>query len=299
MVGRCAWDGPTSCTNYADIEISANSNTTDVAVGGITGISEYLTEKECANFGDILVKGTDIKTYSYIEIGGIDGNSVENCTIIDCYNRGNLSVDFSNSRTYIGGISGQPNVIKNVYNTGRIEYPEDFRAYAGAISGNFFFSSLAANVGGSIVNAYYINDEMIPSYYEEYNIKDFTKEPFNNVKLLAEEEFKNQASFVGFDFESVWEMEEDGYPVLQNQPVLPESIPERPTTTESSTEPDTESTTEPSTEPSSEPADSSTEPSTEPADNKCPLKNLWIVKTINWLFNILNKVVICIVNLIV
>lgn len=296
LVGRCTWNGPANCANYVNINITIGSNATDVAVGGIIGISRYLAEKECANFGNISVEGTDVGLYSYVEIGGIDGNSTDNSTITDSYNRGNISVDFSNLRTYIGGLSGQSNITHNSYSIGKVSHPEEFNGYAGAISGNFFSAAFTVGTDSSMKNIYYIDKEMIPAYYEEYNIEDFTKTPFNNVKLLSEEEFRKQESFVGFDFDTVWAMEENGYPVLQNQPVLPEHIPESSTTesaTETTTEPSTESTTEPSVE------NTTTESSTELSSDECPLANLWIVRAVKWLWDFLKRNIVYAINIIV
>ena len=45
------------------------------------------------------------------------------------------------------------------------------------------------------------------SFENRYKPSDFSSDPFDEIHLLTEDEFKKQESFVGFDFENVWEME--------------------------------------------------------------------------------------------
>ncbi len=225
IVGRCTWSDISSCVNYANINVSANTNSTELLIGGISGIAKRSGEQYCCNYGNISVKGNDAQKTCIVKMGGIDGDGSENISLSDSYNRGDLSVDFSTPQTYMGGISGESYISENVYSCGKLFYPEDFYGYAGAVSGNLFSSVLAVGLPSELKNAYYTDTENIPAYDGESIPDDFMNKPFVNVKLLTEEEFKKQESFVGFDFETVWEMEENGYPVLQNLPELPEIDP--------------------------------------------------------------------------
>lgn len=289
IVGRGAWSIFESCSSYADIEVVINQNSTTASVGGIVGTAKYTYEEECCNFGNISVGYNETNEKCYVKIGGIEGNGSESMGPRNSYNRGDISVEFSSSRVYIGGLCGESFIIQKSYNFGNISYPEDFNGYAGAVSGNMAMSMLPVEPGNEMENVYYINENMIPTYESESIPDDFSSSPFNNVCLLTEEEFKKQESFVGFDFEEVWEMEENGYPVLRNQPVLTENIPEEPTTestTEPSTEPSTELSTELVTEPTTElTTNSATGAITEPSNDDCPIENLWIIEIIKWIFN--------------
>lgn len=270
IVGRCAWSDISRCVNYANVNVIANTNSTELFVGGISGIAKQSGEQCCGNYGNISVNSRNTQETCTVKMGGIDGDGSENISLINSYNRGNISVDFSSAQIYIGGISGESYISENVYSCGKLFYPEDFYGYAGTISGNLFSSVLAVGLPSELKNAYYTDTENIPAYDGESIPDDFTKKPFVNIKLLTEEEFKNQESFVGFDFETVWEMEENGYPILQNQPNFPEKIPEEPTT---------ESTTEPSTEPA-------TEPDHSVSDYIISI----FTKVVNWIKNVLDFV---------
>lgn len=304
IVGRGAWSIFECCSSYADIEVVIDQKATMVSVGGIVGTAKYTGEDECCNFGGVKVGNGETNEKCYVKIGGIEGNGSESMGPRNSYNRGDVSVEFSSPRIYIGGLCGESFIIQESYNFGNISYPEDFNGYAGAVSGNMAMSMLPIEPGNEMENVYYINKNMIPTYESECVPEDFSSSPFNNVCLLTEEEFKKQESFVGFDFDTVWRMEENGYPVLRNQPVFSEEVPEESTTedtTESTTEPNTETTTEPSTEPVTEPStepttNSTTESTTEPSDD-CPIADLWFVKAIKWILNSLWNIVIGLIGL--
>lgn len=220
IVGRCVWSDISRCVNYADVNASANSNSAELFVGGISGIAKQSGEQRCCNYGNISVKGENASKTCIVKMGGIDGDGSENISLTDSYNRGDLSVDFSTPQTYMGGISGESYISENTYSCGQLIYPKDFDGYAGAVAGNLFFSVLAIGLPAELKNAYYTDKENIPAYDGESIPDDFTEKPFVNVKLLNEEELANSESFAGFDFEETWAMEENGYPVLQNQPEI-------------------------------------------------------------------------------
>ena len=227
IIGGNLFGAVSQCANYADINAEIDSTATKLAVGGIIGYSKYTEISECCNFGSVSAIGTDLQSSCYMRVGGIEGNGSDGGTVIDCYNRGKISVSTSNKRTYIGGISGQSRNTINVYSTGNVIIPEEFNGYSGAISGSIYYSALTSTSEKSeMKNAFYNNLEIIPAYLGKSIPENYEEEPFKNIVKLTEEEFKKQESFVGFDFETVWAMEENGYPVLQNQPVLPEIEPE-------------------------------------------------------------------------
>ncbi len=288
----------TNCCNLASVYayVSSDFDCDYMYIGGIAGEFSGLLEKS-SNHGDVEAEYNYPQEYKgFVDLGGIAGNSMSGGAIDNCYNVGTVTEN-TNQAPNLGGISGYSATVTNSHNYGTLIFSAD-ESYAGGITGTteFWFEDAWGGNGEKIncaelKNCFYSNDvDKSTGYFDEKYI--------TNVAALSKEEFRSEENFTGFDFDGVWFMDEEaGYPVLQNQPVLPENIPERPTTTEStteptsepSTEPDSESTTEPSTEPSSEPADSSTEPSTEPSsepsDDECPLANLWIVKAINWLLD--------------
>ncbi|MBR5562033.1 MAG: hypothetical protein IKW12_02675 [Clostridia bacterium] len=265
IAGRSKTSQLVFCGNYSNIDVTISSSATQINVGGISG-SAASTEKKCFNYGNISVNGTDINDTCTVRIGGIDGNGSENMGIANSYNRGELSVGFSAKNVYIGGIAGESYVIKNSYNSGNINIPENFSGYAGAVSGNLASDVISIGDGSSLSNSYYLNSELIPAYNADSKPESFNEYPFENVKHLTSEEMKCQELFVGFNFDTVWKMEENGYPILKNMPIIPKEK-EDPSTEESTTMPVATpvepSTTAPSTEESTTlPAATPIEPST-------------------------------------
>lgn len=258
-----------NCANYADINVKLNNTALLLRIGGVAAFLRYTPLTESCNYGNITINGADVKLNKNFYIGGVYGDAADNFQNMthdgDNYNRGTVSVDFSTSRTFIGGIAGQSYSVVNSYNAGKIIYPEDFAGFAGAVTGNAFECSLAINMPQRLTNVYYLNESMKDFSYGEHSYVDEEDDIFENIKYLTPEEMKKQESFVGFDFENVWAMEENGYPILRNMPVIPETekpgVTKPTTTTELTTD---ESTTTPATEESTTiPVATPTEPSTE------------------------------------
>lgn len=214
---------PKNCINYANVSLTTNYQLADISVGGIAGKSTVDTFVQCCNYGEITVMGYDITNASRkLNLGGILGSvsNVGGCIIKNCYNKGTVGLNCSTPSTCAGGITAASYQTENCYNAGQIIIPENYMGLAGEISGNLS-TGASIGTGSYIKNVYYIDNGIYPSYIDGAAPDEGD---FENAKLLTEEEFKNQESFVGFDFETVWEMEENGYPVLQNQPEIPQSL---------------------------------------------------------------------------
>ena len=210
------------CINYANINVTSQ-NIYGIGIGGISGKTSNDNVTECGNYGDISVSCIDSVVESRtLHIGGISGDNSNIGVISDCFNRGNIDIDFCMPSIYAGGITGNSWSVINSYNTGKISVPVDFAGYIGGVSGDYCTLVIAVDPANIMKNLYYINKELTPTYIDGVlrNDYDFDSE---NIKLLTEDEFKKQESFAGFDFDTVWEMEENGYPVLQNQPRIPQS----------------------------------------------------------------------------
>ena len=231
LIGRSNMSVIARCSNYADVTVASDKYADEVIEGGVIGdLTTYSTVSESSNHGKVSLVGEAEPEYCYMVIGGVCGGCADMWSatniVADCYNDGTVSTDFASENTRIGGVCGESYETQCVYNVGKIVVPEGFEGLAGAVSGNIFQSWMAIGMPHYMQNAYYINADMIPSYDFESLPDSFEEKPFINVRLLSEEEFRKQESFAGFDFENIWEMEENGYPVLKNQPefIVKESI---------------------------------------------------------------------------
>ncbi len=219
IIGKSSYSCPVRCSNYADINISVPSTAKHIYVGGITG-NAMLKESELSNFGNISLNGRQVNPECVIKAGGIDGNGINAISLTNCYNRGEISINFSTPETYIGGISGESCVTENIYNVGNILVPSNFSGFSGSISGNIYSSWFGIGNPKKMENAYYSNQDIIPAHNAGGMPESFEKKPFINVCCCTDIEMKRESTFIGFDFENIWVMEENGHPVLKNQPQL-------------------------------------------------------------------------------
>lgn len=285
------------CVNNADININTKSYSQKIFAGGILGRTSYDIDlyeesffniKSSANYGNILINNDVCSEETQIYAGGISSYQITGNNLSDCYNRGNISAQKSIGYLVFGGIIGEAIArAENSYNTGKIIVPSDDNDKISSVC-NIKTPYLYAPEGPMmakdyiVYSCYCLSDGLTACYQDS----DIPYEWYKNVFILSDTEMKAQNSFASFDFENVWIMEENGYPVLRNQPALPERIPETPTT-----ESTTESTTKPLTEPS-------TESTTEPSNSECPLANLWIVRAVKWLMNLIWDAVVFVTELI-
>ncbi len=190
----------TNCYNTGKVKGSTN-------VGGVVGYT-YNPISNCYNTGEISSSG---------DSGGIVG--CNDGTVNNCYNTGKVR-----GSGYSGGIAGwnYSATISNCYNTGAVS-----GGYVGGITG---FNNLGSTVSscyntggfsgtkrirpvvgendGTLKNCYYRGSY---SYPESEGIG------------LTDKEMKQQASFAGFDFSSIWTIDNttnNGYPYLQALPIF-------------------------------------------------------------------------------
>ncbi len=257
------------CKNKATITVSnilngspANSYTPfELYTGGIVGEMRGVIS-QCANYGNITTTPENNTQYScFAFTGGICGLLESGAS--NCYNVGNIHTN-TTCYDYIsnGGIAGEwleNNNIENCHNIGKLTgEPEKEISIGGIVGGSGAFVSTAEvpPVPTTVSNCYYI-DNTATGYGTD------SEGEYTEIYKLIKEEFAKQESFTGFDFENVWEMNnEKGYPVLIGEPVIKENANEN--TTESTTQPEkpTTSETDSSTEESSVTVPSSSDEST-------------------------------------
>ena len=219
IAGNNYFDGTiTDCYNTGSM--STPSLSVDFA-GGIAGRNDGMisncyntgsaSESSCA--GGIAGDNTGVisncyNTGSELEssrAGGIAGDNEFNGMIINCYNTGNVSASSSSSDGYAGGIAGCngtydfEGTIINCYNTGNISALSSYYAYTGGIAGRNY---------KTITNCYYLD-----------NILKGVGNGTDTATKCTAEQMKQQSTFVGFDFNSVWEIDsyrDYPYPQLKN-----------------------------------------------------------------------------------
>ncbi len=150
--------------------------------GGILGDQAYGTVSECYNAGVIAAS----QGYA----GGIIGNTYE-VALSDSFNIGDVSADTdSSANAYAGGIAGYAvGTFTNCYNIGGVTAPSGSVGFSGGIAGRG---------SGTLTNCYYLD-----------TIENGVEESTDTSVACTVEQLKLAATFVGFDFDTVWTM--DGY----------------------------------------------------------------------------------------
>ncbi len=196
------------------ITISNCYNTGSVTgnlAGGIAGIlNNSTTITSCYNTGSV----TGDSTYAGGIAGYVCGSST---TISNCYNTGSVTGDYN-----VGGIAGYVNgyygssAISNCYNTGSVTATStSSTANAGGIAGYLDNSTITScyntgsvtgdyNVGGIVG---YLSSGTITDCYYINNIDKGVGNGIDKTVSCTPEQMELQATFAGFDFDTVWTMD--------------------------------------------------------------------------------------------
>lgn len=199
-------------TGVCGYELSAFS----YFVGGIVGFSSEAISK-CSNYGNITAIGKNGGyDYSFVFVGGICGNA--DGELSDCRNVGNISSK-GEKFVFSGGIVGlwtQFGNINGCCNAGFVKADSTGDSFSdiGGIVGyvdSLVFPDSSQNgeqYPAEIRNCYYLN-------CTEKAFGEANPQSQFNVKSLTAEEFKEQSSFAGLDFEKIWKIS-----ATENRPVL-------------------------------------------------------------------------------
>ena len=223
-------EGLSECVNYGNI-------TGENKVGGLYG--EVLTSdgiEHSGNFGTIIATG---KYHDHGTDNGIAGGIVGYAEQLDdlqyCFNMGAVS-----GGDYVGGLVGFAYYITAwrmpiyevgiyyCYNAGDLHSYEDHKgSYVGGLIGAFDNNcgiSQSYNAGsvsgeteschcGGIIGDARIVDTFVDCYQREEDPDTLKKYSNDDCRygLLSSEEMKQESSYVGFDFDTVWKMGTDDY----------------------------------------------------------------------------------------
>lgn len=175
--------------------------------GGIAGYAQKVSQSYNAGDLSLYTTGREVdKPEAYL--GGITGISK---TVQDCYNKGNLYVNSFNYSGIAGGITGCGYIsYKSCYNVGQLNNNSHYSySYTGGIVGLAFdqFSGPKISYCYSNISPLAGSGNIKPNY------------SISNSAYLNLEQLKEKTSYVGFDFNNIWginEKKNDGYPYFLN-----------------------------------------------------------------------------------
>ena len=180
--------------------VSAAGPTTKA--GGIAGANENSVIASSYNDGKINASGDE---YSSAFVGGIVGSS-SILVINDCYNVGEISA--TSGGCYVGGIVGHTSSkLQSCYNIGTVK----------GIATSPYQAIYSSNHAGGIwgFNSVYGSGDC---YYLNNIDNESGEELATNILPLTSNQMKQQSSYVGFDFITVWAISpsiNNGYPYLR------------------------------------------------------------------------------------
>ncbi|MDR0853965.1 MAG: Ig-like domain-containing protein [Clostridiales Family XIII bacterium] len=224
--------GFVSYSNNTSITVENSYNTGDILSsgerphsGGFLGnlYGGSFASKNSYNIGTVSSSGS-----IYSSAGGIVSNSSTGSIMVeDSYNAGNVSSSSTNSSDIGGdagihslaggliGINFYTNVeIENSYNSGDVLSSAPLESYAGGLLGYKHDNRITLENG----------------YYKDNVLTAIGNTPDSQfVKALSDVQMKQQASYDGFDFDTIWQMPvAEGAPVLQSIPVDSNPVADTP-----------------------------------------------------------------------
>lgn len=189
------------CSNSGNILENSNYHSTvGGVVGELSGITCTATINKCFNMGEVRSEARYVAS-----AGGIVGENRSNDSVItNCYNSGTISDPSADSSDGTGGIVGWAyyavSGISTSYNAGRIAAD----GYSGALIGR----SISRE---DVLSQCYYLESTAPAVGNNEGVMG------SGAVALSDSDMKYQGSFIGFDFDTIWEMGSDVYlyPILR------------------------------------------------------------------------------------
>lgn len=207
------------CINKANVKSVMTSG--DSFVGGIVGQSDQITRgtviiSQCGNEGEI---------YSACNfVGGIIGRSVIKSEINQCYNKGKVT-----GASLVGGILGQSNalVLQNCYNSAEVIGTGETKNVGGILGNSTNTDVIIKNCYnvGAITQGYGLTkggdiDGKNITLTSCITLSNAAASPVLNVAAggyveKSDSDMKQQTTYDGWDFTSIWSMPPSSYPKLK------------------------------------------------------------------------------------
>ncbi len=179
----------TKIANYADVKTNYEY---EGKASGIVNVGYAITLNECYNYGNIAAS----KSIAAGLVAILESDNTSDSLIQNSYNFGNIT-----SLMTGGGIvgKGESSIIENTY--------------------NIFSKKLESNIGNIIGTSSYmgIKNTFYLSSYGNSLVEDVNNSTTEiNVMGKKEEELKEKSTYLNFDFDNIWEIENNNYPRLRN-----------------------------------------------------------------------------------
>jgi hypothetical protein len=208
LIGLVAYEsGTTISDSYASGNVSAEAYYANSNSGGLIGQTTGITNitNSYASSDVLSVVSGDSHGYPSYS-GGLIGSAYGTTNITNSYASGNVSAgNYVNGSSYSGGLIGSANGTTNITNS-----------YA---NGNISYTSGISVVGG--IFGEYSKGTMTYVYYNSGGASKATGSgSLAGISGIPSSNLKKQATFINWDFEEIWDIEEEvTYPYLRGLPI--------------------------------------------------------------------------------
>lgn len=218
---------------YLDAEIEPYQLEIDgiYTFGLLAGYAQNSTITNCGTTGSLTVNpASEPESGKSLTVGGLVGYSLKN-TIEQCFSAAHLNANYP---VYMGGLVGCLNggSITNAYAAPTNQATLSSDSYIGALVGYLYtlsnkptitntYATLFPDVTGNNANVGFIGGSNDENYSLDNSYQLFEKvEEVSGiwVEEIVEDDFTKQSSYVLFDFEDIWTIDEGtSYPYFQSQ----------------------------------------------------------------------------------
>lgn len=227
VAGLVSYNGGTleNCVVKGNIFVACG----EMKVGGLT-VDSHGTIYRCGNEANITLEGKGINPLGNevrIGRGEVGGVAKSSASIAECYNTGDIIVRECSSVDVGGVVYSQYDVLKDCYNAGDIMILDSsYDDYVGGIGYDLSQAQTSCNFGkvkGGIVSrlmgTYLVDCYYLKSASEYGAVTNDDAEDSERIRVyaLSDNEALLQENYSKLDFENVWIMGEEGYPILRWQ----------------------------------------------------------------------------------
>jgi hypothetical protein len=212
---NCTVRGITDVNGSSNIGGLVGQNTGSITDSAVESIDTVTGSWGIGGFVGGVHGGTISRSYATVNVTGVShtGGFVGDMTggtIEQSYATGNVNATGTDAGGFAGWVWGDTTIIRNCLSIGNVVMRNNTAGFAGDIvSGRIENSySLASNINGFSLNTANVTN----CYFD----RDLLHLPTTREGARTTEQMMSQANYVGWDFDTIWEIEEGkGYPTLQ------------------------------------------------------------------------------------